>query len=65
MIHDHNLVGEGVGLVLVVGDLNKGHAKLALELAQLASSFDPQAFIQSTEGLVEHEHLGPGNQGAG
>jgi hypothetical protein len=41
LIHHHNLIGEGVGLILVMDHLDKGHAKLPLQFPQFGASPNP------------------------
>ncbi len=47
----------GVGVLLVVGDVDRGDAELALQLPQLDAHLDPQPGIEVRQRLVEQQHL--------
>ncbi len=65
MIHHHDHIREGKGLILGMGDLNKRHTKLFLEAAQFAAGFDPEGFVKGAQGFVQEQHLGTVGEGTG
>ena len=58
-------VGHRQGLALVVGDEDEGEAERALQALQLALHLLAQLEVERAERLVEEEHLGPDDEGAG
>jgi len=65
VIHDRHLIGHDQRLALVVGDVDEGGSETVLELLQLHLHVLAQLQIQRAEGLVEQEHVGFQNHGAG
>ena len=63
--HDHHRVRHGQGLLLVVGDEDKGDARLLLDFFQLHLHVLAQLQVQGAQGLVQQQHLGMGHQGPG
>ena len=63
--HDGNAVGEGERLVLVVRDEDEGDADLALDRLELDLHLVAQLEIERGQWLVEKQHLGAVDQGAG
>ena len=63
--HDGHAVAEGHGLLAVVRDEERGHAKATLDLAHLLAHAQAQVGVQVAERLVEQQHLGAQHQGAG
>ena len=62
--HDGHPVGDGHGLLLVVGDEDGGHAEALVELLDLAAHAHAQRRIEVAEGLVEEEHGRLADEGA-
>ena len=58
-------VGHHHGLVLVVGDEDGGHAKVLLDAANLHLEVAAELGVDGAEGLIQKEHLGLGDDGAG
>ena len=62
--HDHDLVRQGHGLDLVVGDIDHGGAELPVQLGDFEPRADPERGIEVRQRLVEEEearlaHDGP------
>ena len=49
VVHDNDAVGHSKRLVLVVGDVNEGHAKLALKFFEFGLHFPFEFQIQRSE----------------
>jgi hypothetical protein len=64
VLHDHQAVAEGHGLLLVVGHVEHRRAGALVQGAQLAAHLDAQLGVEVGERLVEQEHLGVAHQGA-
>ena len=64
-VHDDNAVGHCHGLRLVVRDVDRRDPQSLLHVADLQAHFDAQLGIEVGEGLVEEQHLGAHNHGAG
>ncbi len=62
-VHHADPVGQLEGLLLVVGDKDRGRAQLALDGPQRAAQVDPNLGVQRAERLVEQQHLGLIRQG--
>ena len=65
LVEDDHGVGEGEGLLLVVGDVDEGDAELLVHLLELDLHVLAHLEVQGGEGLVEEEHLGLVHDGAG
>ena len=65
LLHDDDLVGEGHGLALVMGHVHGGDARPLLDAADLGAHGDAELGVQVAEGLVEQQHAGLHDQGAG
>jgi hypothetical protein len=57
-VQDHDLVGHGHGLDLVVGDVDHRGAQLAMERLQLHAHLHAELGVEVRQRLVEQEHLG-------
>ncbi len=64
-VHHHHCVGHGQGLLLVVGDVDKGDAHGLLDALQLVLHILAQLQVQGAQGLVQQQDLGPVHQGPG
>ena len=53
VIHDNNLIGEGERLGLVVGDVDHGMAKLAVQLLKLGAQLPFHVRVDHGEGFVK------------
>ena len=58
VLHDHDGVGHGQGLLLVVGHVDEGDAQLLLHALQLHLHLLAELQVESAQGLVEEQHLG-------
>ena len=65
LVEDDDGVGEGEGLLLVVGDVDEGDAQLLVHLLQLDLHVLAHLEVQGGEGLVQEEHLRLVHDGAG
>ena len=63
-VHNDDLVGDGHGLGLVMGDIDGGDARLLLNAADLGTHGDPELGIQVGKRLVKQQHTGLHNQGS-
>ena len=63
-LQDHDLVGHGHRLDLVVGDVDHGRAEPAVQGDQLAAHLDPELGVEVGQRLVEQERLGLLDDGA-
>ena len=63
--HDHEPVGDGERLFLVVRHHDGGEAELALQLADLDPHLLAQLGVEVRQRLVEEEHVGPDRERAG
>ena len=59
LVHHADAVGHREGLVLVVGDEDRGDAELLLDPADRAPQLLADLGVERAEGLVEQQHLGP------
>ena len=64
-MHDTDEIAHGERLLLVVGDEQKGDAKLALQGLQLELHRGSQLAVERRQRLVEQQHRGPVDDGAG
>ena len=64
-VHDHDGVGHGQGLFLVVGDVDKGDVHLALQTLELQLHLLAQLEVQGTQRLVQQQDLRLVDQTAG
>ena len=64
LVHQGNPVGHHEGLLLVMGDKDKGDAELGLQVLQFDLHVLAQFGIESGKGLVQQENLGTAHQGA-
>ena len=64
-IHDHDRVAHGEGLLLVVGDIDKGDAYLLLDALEFDLHILTQLEIQRTQRFVQQEYLGAVDKGTG
>ena len=65
LVHDHDGVAHGQGLLLVVGDIDKGDAHLLLDALELDLHILAQLQVQGAQRLVQQQHLGPVHQRPG
>ncbi len=63
--HHPDPVGDREGLLLVVGDEQRGRADLELDAADLVAQLGAHLGVEGRERLVEQQHLGLDRQGAG
>ena len=63
-VHHHHAVGQGGGLELVVGHVDRGGPDLPVDAAQLPSHVGAQRRVQIGQRLVQEEHAGLADQGA-
>ena len=64
-VHHAHAVGDGHGLLLIVGDENGGDVHVLLDLANLHAQVLTDLGVQGGERLVQKQHLGLHHQGAG
>ena len=64
-VHDHHGVRHGQGLLLIVGDIDKGDAHGLLDALKLILHVLAQAQVQCAQRLVQQQDLGPVDQSAG
>ncbi len=64
-LHDHHPVGQDEGLRLIVGDEDHRRPEALLQALQLDAHLVAQQGIEVRQRLVEQEHAGFGDQGAG
>ncbi len=64
-VHHHDAVGDLERLLLVVGDEDRRHRELVVELAQPAAQVAAHGGVERAEGLVEQEHGGLDRERAG
>ncbi len=64
-VHHHHEIGQRHRLLLAVGDVDEGEAELGLDALQFRPHPHPQERVEGRERLVEEEHLGAGDEGAG
>lgn len=57
-VHHHDPVGQGHGLLLIVGDVDKGRAMLSVQRGDLLPHLDPKLRVQSRERLVHQQDSG-------
>ena len=65
LVEHRDAVGHRQGLVLVVRDEDERDADLALDLLELDLHLLAQLEVERAEGLVEQQHLGAVDEGAG
>ena len=65
LLHQHDLVGDAHGLLLIVGHKYGGHAGLDLDPADLLPHFQTQAGVQIGQRLIQQQDLGPLHQRPG
>ena len=65
LVEHRDAVGDGVRLLLVVGDVDRGDAELALQQLELGAHLDAQLGVEVGQRLVEQQHLGLDHDGAG
>ena len=65
LVEHGDAVGQGQGLLLVVGDVDGGDAEVLLHLLELVPKLDTELGVQVTEGLVHADDGGVGDQGTG
>ena len=63
--HDHNHVGHGEGLLLIVGDIDEGDARSPLDLLQLALHVLAELEVKCAQRLVQKQDAGMVDQCAG
>ena len=66
VVHHHHPVGKDQGLFLVMGDKDKGDAKLSVELPQLQAHLLSKLVVKGAQGFVQEQDQrfidnGPGN----
>lgn len=64
-VHHGDRVGHGHGLLLVVRDMDEGDADLGLDPLELKLHLAAQLEVEGAQRLVEEQHLGVVDQGAG
>src|SRR5207253_2117742 len=64
LVQDHDSIGEGHRLDLVVGHVDHGRSELILQAGNLEPGLDPQRGVEVRERLVEKEHLRLARDGA-
>ena len=65
VLHDHDGVGHGEGLLLIVGHVDEGDAQLLLHALQLHLHLLAELQVEGAQGLVEEQNLGLVHQGSG
>ena len=65
VVHDHDGVGHGEGLLLVMGDVDEGDAHGLLNALELVLHVLAQTQVQCAEGFVQQQDLRPVDQCAG
>jgi len=65
LVEHGNPVRDGVGLFLVVGDEDGGEREFALQVENLAAHLHAQVGVEVRERLIEQEHAGFDDDGAG
>lgn len=63
VFHHHHLMRHGADHVHVVRNQQIAQPQLALQTLQQLQHLFLNGHIQRTGGLIEHQHLGPQNQG--
>ena len=64
-VHDGDLIGEGEGFFLIVGDEKERDAETFLELFELDADAFAEGGVEGGEGFVEEEEFGFDDEGAG
>ena len=64
-LHDHDPVGQGQGLLLVVGDIDGGDPRGLLDGPDLGAQALADLGVQGRQGLVQEQHPRPHRQGPG
>ena len=64
-VHDHDPIGEGHRLDLVMGDVDRRHLELVLEVLDLGPGRDPKLGVEVRQRLVHQEHGRFADDGAG
>ena len=65
IVHQHDAVGKRHGLALVVRDIDRGDAELALQMAEFPAHFLAKLLVDRRQWLVEQQHGGIANDGTG
>jgi len=65
LIHNDDLIRQGHGLRLIVGDINGGDADLLLDAADLSTHGNTQLGIQVGEGFIKEQDTGLHHQSTG
>lgn len=65
LVEDDHAVGELQGLLLVVGDEDRGEPGLLLDTGEFLAHLDTQPRVEVGQGLVEEEYRGTYGDGAG
>ena len=65
VLHDHDGVGHGQGLLLVVGHVDEGDAQLLLHALEFHLHLLAKLKVQGAQRLVQKQHLGLVHQGPG
>ena len=58
LVHDHDGIGHGQSLLLVVGDIDKGNSQLIFQTDQFVLHVLTQFQIQCTQRLIQQQKLG-------
>src|SRR5215472_18905487 len=64
LLHDHDAVGHGHGLELVMGDIDHGGAEPLMQRLDLRTHQNAQLGVEIAERLIEEEDLGVAHDGA-
>ena len=64
MVHDHDLIRDGLGFFLIMGDHDTGDADLALNVFERSAQLFTDFGIKCAKWLIEQQKLGIGGQGA-
>ena len=65
VLHDHDGVGHGQGLLLIVGHVDEGDAQLLLHALQFHLHLLAELQVEGAQGFVEKQDLGLVHQGSG
>src|SRR6185503_13473683 len=61
--HLDNGMGEGGGVALVVGDVNRRHVQRALQTIEFGTKCGPQLRVEARKRFVEKKHAWPTHEG--
>jgi hypothetical protein len=64
-VHDHYMVSDFQGFILVVGDQDTGNMKVVVEATEPHPQFLPHLGVERAKGFVKQEYLGLDGQGTG